>query len=266
MPLVLFSPGLGGSITGGTLWAKAWVAQGLAVIHLEHPGSDAAVYRAPGTLEQRRARIRAAASAEQLAARVADAGFILDELARRRREGACDLTRLDLDRIGFAGHSMGAWTAQGLAGQRFFGTAPFHDPRIKAAIAFSPSALNQTSLTESFGAITVPFFSITGSRDAAMIRPAHAPPDLAAEAMRTGPFAGMPPGGKYLLLFENGDHMVFSGSPRRAPTATETHIQTVTAAATTAFWGSTLLARPADAKALAALPALLAPGDRFEKK
>jgi predicted dienelactone hydrolase len=231
-----------------------------------NPGSDAAVYRTPGTPQERRARIRAAASAEQLQARIGDAGFILDELGRRRREGSCDLTRLGRTRVGFAGHSMGAWTTQGLAGQRFFGTTPFRDPRIKAAIAFSPSALTTANLGDSFGAITIPFFSITGTRDGAIIRPAKSPPDLTAEAQRTGPFTGMSPGQKYLLVFKDGDHMVFSGSLRRAPTATDSHIQTVKATTTSAFWGMTLLARPADGKALAALPASLAPGDRFEAK
>jgi predicted dienelactone hydrolase len=267
VPLVLFSPGLGGTITGGTLWAQAWLARGLAVIHLEHPGSDATVYRTPGTPAERRARVRAAATGQQLQARIGDAGFILDELARRKREGACDLTRLDLARIGFAGHSMGAWTTQGLAGQRFFGTTPFRDPRIKAAIAFSPSALTTTSLADSFGGITIPFFSITGTRDGAVIRPANAAPDLTAEAQRTGPYSGMSPGRKYLLVFNDGDHMIFSGNLRRAPTTTDTHIQTVTSAATTAFWGATLLQAPRDQAFLAAgLQQQLAPGDRFERK
>jgi predicted dienelactone hydrolase len=267
IPLVLFSPGLGGSITGGSLWAKAWVARGLAVIHLEHPGSDAAVYRTPGTPDERRARLRAAASAEQLHARVADSGFILDQLAERRTEGACDLSRIDRSRIGFAGHSMGAWTAQGLAGQNYAGRgAPFRDSRIKAAIAFSPSALTVDDPARAFGQITIPFLSITGSRDGAVIRPANTPPDQTAAAQRTGPWRGMPPGQKYLLVFEDGDHMVFSGNLRRAPTAIDNHIQTATVAATTAFWGMTLLASAEDAKAMFALPKLLAPGDRFETK
>lgn len=271
VPLVLFSPGLGGSTTGGTLWGTAWASRGLAVIHLEHPGSDAAVYRTPGTPEERRARIRAAASGEQLQARVGDVGFVLDELARRKAEGGCDLSRIDLSRIGMAGHSMGAWTVQGLAGQRYFGTTPFIDRRIKAAIAFSPSTLTTAALPETFGGITIPFLSVTGTLDGAIIKPANTrpddPADLSAEAQRTGPFTGMPPGDKFLLVFKDGDHMVFAGNLRRQPTATDAHIQAVTTAATTAFWGMTLLDDRRDAERLqSGIKAQLADGDRFSAK
>jgi predicted dienelactone hydrolase len=267
VPVVLFSPGLGGSISGGTLWGTAWANRGLAVVHLEHPGSDASVYRAPGTPEERRARVRAAASGEQLQARVGDVGFILDELARRKVEGGCDLTRIDLARVGIAGHSMGAWTVQGVAGQRYFGTAPFLDRRIKAAIAFSPSTLTTAALPESFGAIAIPFLSITGTMDGAVIKPANAPADIDAEAQRTGPFTGMTGPDKYLLVFKDGDHMVFSGNLRRVPTATDAHIQAVTIAATTAFWGMTLFGDKRDAAVLrSGIAAQLAQGDRFTAK
>ena len=267
VPVVLFSPGLGGSITGGTLWAQAWVGRGLAVVHLEHPGSDASVYRAPGTPEERSARVRAAASGEQLQARVGDVGFILDELGRRTAEGVCDLTRIDLARIGIAGHSMGAWTVQGVAGQRYYGAAPFLDRRIKAAIAFSPSTLTTAALPETFGAIAIPFLSITGTLDGTIIKPANAPPNISAEAQRTGPFAGMNGPEKYLLVFKDGDHMVFSGNLRRVPTATDAHIQAVTIAATTAFWGMTLLDDKRDARLLqSGITAQLVPGDRFTAK
>ncbi|MBC7521883.1 MAG: dienelactone hydrolase [Sandarakinorhabdus sp.] len=267
VPVVLFSPGLGGSTTGGTLWGAAWATRGLAVVHLEHPGSDAAVYRTPGTPDERRARVRAAASGEQLQARVGDIGFILDELGRRTVEGGCDLTRIDLNRIGIAGHSMGAWTVQGVAGQRYYGAAPFLDRRIKAAIAFSPSTLTTAALPESFGGITIPFLSITGTLDGAIIRPANAPADLSAEAQRTGPFTGMTGPDKYLLVFKDGDHKVFSGNLRRVPTATDAHIQAVTAAATTAFWGMTLLGDKRDGAILrSGIAAQLAPGDRFTAK
>ncbi|MFZ4687603.1 MAG: alpha/beta hydrolase family protein [Polymorphobacter sp.] len=265
VPVVLFSPGLGGGIVGGTLWGQAWSARGLAVIHLEHPGSDAAVYLTPGTPDERRARVRAAASGVQLQARVADVGFVLDELARRPSEGACDLTRIDLARIGMAGHSMGAWTVQGVAGQRYYGTTPFLDSRIKAAIALSPSALTTASLTDSFGGITIPFLSITGTADGTPRIVAEARGESSTEtpeAQRIGPFTGMAPGGKYLLVFKDGDHMVFAGNLRRAPVGPDAHIQGVTAAFTTAFWAATLLG---DAAALKAGPKL-APGDRFEAK
>lgn len=274
VPVVLFSPGLGGGITGGALWASAWVKRGIGVVNLEHPGSDAAVYRAVGTPEERRARVRAAASGEQLQARVGDVSFVLDEIARRPKEGACDLTRLDLSRAGIAGHSMGAWTAQGIAGQRYFTMTPFRDPRFRAAIAFSPSTLTTGSLTEAFGGIAIPFLSVTGTADGALpaasaVETTSAAGQASLEAQRTGPFTGMAPGHKYLLVFKDGDHMMFAGNARREPLRPITHIQGVTAAATTAFWGATLFDDTRDAaflKSPQGLHAELAEGDRFEAK
>jgi predicted dienelactone hydrolase len=270
VPVVLFSPGLGGGIGGGAVWGSAWAAHGLAVIHLEHPGSDASIYAGTADAADLKARVRAAASGAQLQARIGDVSFVLDELARRRRSGVCDLSRIDLARIGLAGHSMGAWTAQAVAGQRFFGTAAFRDPRISAAIALSPSALTTDALSEAFGGITIPFLSVTGTADGTpkiMRDAALSTAQIAQQAQRTGPYAGMSPGRKYLIVFQDGDHMVFAGNQRRAPTAPDRHIQTVTARLTSAFWGMTLLGDPDDAALLSSgFTPLLAGGDRLETK
>lgn len=261
-PLVLYSPGLGGNTSGGSLWAEAWVARGIAVINLAHPGSDGAVYRDVGSPEERRERTRAAVSGEQLQARAGDVSFILDEIASRRREGACDLGRIDTARVGIAGHSMGAWTAQGLAGQRFGGRMPLVDRRIKAAIAFSPSALDPGPPGDAFGAITIPFMSVTGTLDGAM-----KPDDPRGQAARTAPFAGMAPGQKYLLLFDGGTHKMFGGNRGRAPPPTAIHIHALAGEATSAFWGMTLFNDRRDREFLATgLNKKLAPGDRFERK
>jgi hypothetical protein len=60
--LVVYSHGLGGSREGGDAWGQAWAGAGMAVLHVQHPGSDAEVLR-----HGMRA-LRAAASAEQLVA------------------------------------------------------------------------------------------------------------------------------------------------------------------------------------------------------
>jgi predicted dienelactone hydrolase len=270
VPVVLFSPGLGGGVAGGTRWGSAWAARGIAVVHLEHPGSDAGVYAGAADADDLKARVRAAASGAQLQARVGDVSFILDELARRPGEGGCDLSRLDLSRVGLAGHSMGAWTAQAVAGQRYFGAAAFRDPRIIAAIALSPSTLTTGGLDEAFGGITIPFLSVTGTADGMpkIVRDAlPSAAQIAQQAQRTGPYTGMAPGQKYLIVFQDGDHMVFSGNQRRGAAGPVAHIQTVTAQVTTAFWGMALLGDTGDAALLASgVPPLLAAGDRFEAK
>jgi predicted dienelactone hydrolase len=270
VPLVLFSHGLGGDTGGGTTWARAWAARGLAVIHVQHPGSDSAVYRDARGPDDLKARVRAAATGVQLQARVADVGFVLDEVQRRRPDddGACDLRRLDLARVGIAGHSMGAWTAQAVAGQNFYGAPRLADRRFKAAIAFSPSAPMVGSAAEAFAGVSLPFLSVTGSRDGNPLS-ADAAQRASAEAQRTGPFTAMPPGDKYLIVFDDGDHMAFAGNSRRVPTPTDLHIQAAASELTTRFWAAYLLG---DSAAKAALQrqqagaAPLAAADRFVAK
>ena len=262
------SHGLGGDTGGGTAWGSAWAASGIAVIHVQHHGSDTAVYAGAPTPADIPARVRAAASGQQLLARVGDVRWVLDETARRSREGACDLTRLDLAHVGIAGHSMGAWTAQAIAGQYLAGASRLIDRRFRAAIAFSPSAPDPATADEAFGRIAIPFLSITGDEDG---MPATAAPELRAAAaeQRTAPYRAMPPGQKYLLVFAGADHMVFSGNSRRAERPADAHVKAVTIAATTAFWRATLLD---DAKARAylsvpdGLQAALAPGDSLAAK
>ena len=268
VPLVVFSHGLGGDVNGGTLWGQAWATRGLIVIHVQHPGSDTAVYRDAPTPADIPARVRGAATGEQLIARVGDVRFVLNEAGRRPREGACDLTRIDPDRIGVAGHSMGAWTAQALAGQRFGGGATMADRRVRAAITFSPSAPFVGDPAQAFARIGIPFLSITGTEDGSPLT-ASAEFRTNADLQRITPFRAMPPGDKTLIVFDRGDHMVFSGNARRAERPADAHIKAATIAATTAFWGATLLGDRRDAaflKAKGGIDALLAPGDRIERK
>jgi predicted dienelactone hydrolase len=271
VPVVVFSPGMGGSIAAGGLWGTAWSEAGVAVVHVQHPGTGPEVYRDAKDAADRRARVAAAASAEQLAARVGDVGFVVDELAQRRREGACDLARLDLARLGIAGHSMGAWVAQAVAGQRFSGFAPYADRRFIAAIGISPSLLTRDDPAESLGAITIPFFVITGSEDGApRPRKDEDAASLAARraralAERTAPYEAMPPGSKYLLVIKGADHMALAGNTARA--AAFPGVATGGVAATTAFWGAALLNRQDEKEQLQkGLKASLPPGDRFDMK
>ena len=115
VPLVLFSHGLGGTVDAGTTWGTAWSAAGIAVIHLQHAGSDAALWAGETTGKGRLAAVRTGMNGQQLVARVADVKFVLDEVSRRASSAptdACDLRRIDTARIGMAGHSFGAATTQ----------------------------------------------------------------------------------------------------------------------------------------------------------
>ena len=265
VPAVLFSPGLGGTRGGGEVWADGWAAAGMAVIQMEHPGSDAAVYAGQATPEERRARVRAAASAPQLLARIGDVGFILDELARRPREGACDLARIDMDRLGLAGHSMGAWVVQAMAGQRFPGSAArLHDLRLRAFIAMSPTANPAIPPDAAFGSIHRPFLVLTGTRDGV---PASKDPAVraAALAQRTAVFAGLPSDGrKAQALFDGADHMMFAGNRRRADDRLGRAVQAASLAISTAWWQRWLLGEESADTVLDRPP--LAGADQWQRK
>ncbi len=264
VPVVLFSHGLGGDVNGGTRWATAWAAGGIATIHIQHPGSDSSLWDKAMTPPQVIDALKTGMTVDQFFARIADVKFVLAAVAAHPKEGACDTARLDTAHAGVAGHSFGAVTTQALAGQHFNGAPVFLEPGFKAAIAFSPSTPVQGTAAEGFGGLALPFMSVTGTGDAV--------PDLSSQsaASRTEPYAAMPPGGKVLLVFEGSDHLVFGGhAMRRAPFPADAHIQAVVPEATTMFWRWQLLG---DAKAgawLAAndgLKAKLAAGERVEMK
>jgi predicted dienelactone hydrolase len=264
VPVVLWSPGVGGDKHSGGVWAATWVGAGLAVVQMEHPGSDAAVYRPEGTPEQKHARIVAATTPAQLQARVDDARFILSELTFRRDMPGCDLGRIDAGRAAIAGHSMGAWAVQGLAGQRFAtpdGDAPLlRDQRFRAAIAFSPSAAPGT---DAFRRVGIPFLTITGTLDGAT---AASTPEERAKALatRTAAYPSMPAdGGKCLLVFAEATHMMLAGN-RPADTALARHVESVSLAATTAFLSAALAPEPRPIRL--GVQEKLAPGDRLACK
>jgi len=255
VPLILFSHGLGGSLDAGSLWAEAWVADGNAVIHLQHAGSDSGIIG--------NGRLLGAMSIEQLQARARDVSFAIDEVARRPREGACDLRRIDLGRIGMAGHSFGAQTTLAIAGQAYPRAGlKLADPRVKAAVALSPQPAVAQPDTLAFRDITMPFFSITGTED-------RIPwlNDVTAQD-RERPFRAMAPGEKYLLVMKGGNHRMFSGQdnmplPDSSPVP---HLRDVVARSTTLFWRATLRGDAAARSELDGLGTTLADGDRFERR
>lgn len=252
-PVVLFSHGLGGSLDSGTRWAEAWSRAGIAVINIQHPGSDRSIIGSGGFL--------AAMSPAQLAARVGDVHFVIDQLSRRKREGACDLTRFDLTRIGMSGHSFGAHTTLAIAGQRYAGDfgKGFADPRVKAAIAFSPAPPMRGSDGDAFGAIAIPVMSVTGTADTTPVLPQISAAD------RQRPFRAMPAGGKYLLVLSGATHMDYNGQDnvRWRAARSDPRIAELTIAATTDFWRWTLLGDAGARRDLDSLKARLGPEDLF---
>lgn len=273
--LVIHSHGLGGSRAGGAAWGEAWQAAGLAVLHLQHPGSDTAVWQQGGLRGARQA-----ASAEQYLARIADARFVLDEIERRRAAGGA-WGRVRLDAIGFSGHSFGARLTQALAGERAAGrwrakrTEGLAEPRLRAFIAFSPGfnerdGLDDGTLAQRFGAITRPFLAITGTDDDSMLV------GDASNAARRAVYRGLPPGARAQLVLDGADHATFGGGTgveraegrngRRGPRAIELEAQhrRVITAISSDWWRWRLLGDEAARERLRN-PAGLAPADLWQQ-
>ena len=140
-PVVLFSHGLGGSREGSAFLGKHWAARGYVCVFLQHPGSDTSVWRGKPVTEVLGA-MKKAASLENFLLRVKDVSVVLDQLERWNAQSGHALGgRLDMERVGMSGHSFGAITTEAVSGQVVpGGKALFTDPRIKAAIIFSPSS------------------------------------------------------------------------------------------------------------------------------
>jgi predicted dienelactone hydrolase len=267
--LVVHSHGLGGNREGGDAWGHAWRRAGLAVLHVQHPGSDTE------TLREGLRALRGAASADQLIARAADMRFVLDEVERRVRAGGSPWSRVRVDAIGASGHSFGAQTVLALAGKRFpVRASAFAEPRFRAFIAFSPALGREDRATpaQQFGAIERPMLLLTGSLDGDPLNQAFSGED------RARVYEGLPAGRatRSLLWLDGADHMTFGGNGERAraarrarrkrePLAAEREAahHALIARTSTLWWRAHLLG---DADAVAALraPQGLAPGDRWQ--
>lgn len=238
-PVVLFSHGLGGSREGCVYLGTHWAARGYVAVFLQHPGSDTGVWK-DKPAAQRLAAIQQAAGAENLLLRVQDVSAVLDQLARWQKSPRHPLAgRLDLTRIGMSGHSFGAVSTQMVSGEKIAGRPSFTDPRIQAAIAFSPSSPRQGDPQAAFGAVKIPWLLMTGTQDVAPIGNADVPSRLAV-------FPALPPGGKYELVLHGAEHSAFTdrGLPGDRERRNPNHRRAILALST-AFWDAYLRHDPA---------------------
>ncbi len=234
-PVVLFSHGLGGSCENNPYLGNHWAARGYAVVFVQHPGSDEAVWKAQpagGRLES----MRGAASARNFALRNKDVPAVLDQLARWNAEaGHVLFGRLDLGRVGMSGHSFGAVTTQAVSGQRFArGLVNYTDGRIKAAVAFSPSSPKAGSAERAFGEVKTPWLLMTGTKDTSFINDTDV-------ASRLAVYPALPAGGKYELVLEGAEHSAFGDRalPGDKVARNPNHHRAILALST-AFWDAYL--------------------------
>jgi dienelactone hydrolase len=206
-PVILFSHGLGGSREGCAYLGEHWAARGYASVFLQHPGSDLSVWENVPPARRLQA-MREAASGRNFLKRVGDVTAVLDQLESwNRMRGHLLSRRLDLERVGMAGHSFGARTTQAVGGQSFRrGGARFTDERIDAALILSPSSPSRGKPDDVFGSVSIPWMLMTGTNDIAPIGNADMDSRLAV-------FPALPPGDKFELVLFGAEHSAFTDRP-----------------------------------------------------
>lgn len=241
--VILFSHGLGGSREGSSFLGEHWAARGFVAVFVQHPGSDASVWR-DVRIGQRMNALREAASGRNLLLRIQDIPAVLDQLDRWNSETQHPLAgRLDLKHVGMSGHSFGALTTQAVSGQAsgLPGQKPV-DPRIRAALILSPGIPRLGNPEQAFGDVKLPWLLMTGTQD-------NSPIGNQTPQSRREVYPALPAGDKYELVLDKAEHSVFTDRPligdrqQRNPN----HHRAILAIST-AFW-DTYLNQNADARA-----------------
>ncbi len=230
-PLIVFSHGLGGSRLSYMQLGRHWASQGFISIHLQHAGSDRAIWTASGLAVL--GSLKSAASIDNAIARARDVSFAIDQVQKEP-----SLSKMiDFERIAVAGHSFGANTALLAAGAKFRldgKLMSFGDPRIKAAIILSPPSLpGDQDPIYVYNPIRIPTFHLTGTRDDTPI------PGLSTMAnQRFEAFDSMVATPRYLAVYEGGRHSMFHD---RTLDSTSVGIKNSTKTLSTLFLRSTLM-------------------------
>ena len=235
-PVLILSHGAGGSREGYEYLGRQWASHGYVSVHLQHVGSDEATWRGrPDPLTGIRESVADPRSALE---RPRDVSFAIDRMEEANRVDAALKGRLDLERIGMAGHSFGAWTTLAVAGEAFVlpggREATFRDERVFAAVAMSaPVPRRREQAARAFGTIRIPCLHMTGTLDESIIGDTK-------PAERRIPYDNIHDADQYLVTFIGGDHMVFSGRGRLPGGRTDELFQGLIRQGTTAFWDAYL--------------------------
>lgn len=233
-PMIIFSHGLGGNRSGYGYLGQHWAAAGYISVHLQHLGSDDAVWKDAGL--NAFAQLKAAVADPQNAVnRASDVTFAINRMLALNQEAGSPLNGLvDKSAIGMAGHSFGAWTTLAVVGEKNDAGVTFTDSRIKSAIAMSaPVPGGPLKAKGEFAAITVPVFHMTGTLD-------NSPIGETVAADRRVPYDQSVTPGTCLLILKGADHMTFSGHAFGAFGRDDSFFQKYILAGSVAFWDATL--------------------------
>ena len=230
VPLITFSHGIGGSRRGYSYLGQFWASQGYASLHLQHVGSDRALWT--GNLFTTAMRLQAAAQDSEATARVQDLRFALDQVLAGPLAPVLDANRIIAD-----GHSYGANTTLLVAGaqvERAGRPLDLRDARIKAAIVISaPPVYGEGHPERILGAIQVPSLHITATEDTIRV-----PGYFSPASDRVAVFDATGGQVKTLAVFEGGSHSIFTDRSGPGGPVLNAQVKAATQALSLAFLGS----------------------------
>jgi predicted dienelactone hydrolase len=239
-PVIVFSHGAGGSQTCCDTLTRHWASYGYVTFQPTH---DDSVHqrRATGSDDARfmQAVQEALKTPALWESRPLDISFLLDSLPELEKQVPQLAGKLDVERIGVGGHSMGSYTSEAIAGAAVDlpgrPAANLADPRAKAILCLSPQGPGQFGLTEhSFDGVSVPYLGITGTLDSLGT--------IASPAWHKIPFDRSQPGDKYEVLIKGANHMSFITAQTLLPghAAQAESMLEYTNSAALAFWDAYL--------------------------
>jgi predicted dienelactone hydrolase len=231
VPLMVFSHGIGGSRRGYSYLGQHVAKHGIASLHLQHVGSDRALWTGnPFSLV---GRLQDAAQEAEAVNRVQDFRFALDTLLGDAAH--CALAqRIDARRIIAAGHSYGANTtllASGARVPRPGKVIDLHDTRVRAAIAISsPPFYGQAEPTQILAGIDVPSLHVTATEDIIRIPGYYSG---AEDRVKVFDATGGPR--KWLAVYTGGSHSMFTDRSGTGGTLLNPQVKAATQALVVAF-------------------------------
>lgn len=231
VPLVVFSHGIGGSRQGYSYLGKHWSARGVASLHVQHVGSDAALWMGNplGVI----GRLQAAAQEKEAIARAADVRFALDQILS---DDAGTLgAAVDRRRIVAAGHSYGANTTLLTVGAQVARDGRMIDcldSRFTAAVVISaPPFYGEPDLPAILSRVSVPTIHVTATDDVIEI-----PGYRSGAADRLAIFDAIANPHKLLAVFRGGSHSMFTDRPFTGGRSLNAKVKVATADLALAFF------------------------------
>ena len=244
-PLIVYSHGLGGSRETKKYLLEHWAKAGFICVSVQHPGSDEKVWKDAPMLKRLKS-MKEAAGPKQFLNRTIDVPAVLNQLEKWNKDKKHKLfERIDFTKVAMSGHSFGAITSQAMMGAKYPGGRSFEEKRFKAFLLMSPSPVRGNA--KAFESIKLPVMSMTGTKDSSAITPGTGYKE------RASVYEGMPKGNKYMYVFDEGKHNLFSGPTRFSKKLKEEHV--TIQKLSLLFWQAHLLNDPKAIKELASYKA-----------